>query len=237
MVTGSDGVSTNIFRDSAFFGSAPNAAVARTLVLQELARLAHGPDSQWLAILHAAALAYPASNRAILFPAATNSGKSTLTAALLHSGLRLLSDDSAAVLTTNHILPLPFALMLREGSWPALRPYFPELSSAPIHNRYGDLVRFLPPSPKTTSVSAATPEFLVFVDYQREDAKRGPGGLLPLDPLQTFYELQKSGFWVPHTRSAIAAFVAWVQSLRAYRLTYSQLPDAVALVGGLVHAG
>ena len=237
VVRDSDSASFHLFRDTGFFASAPDAAVARTLVLQEVARLAHGPDAAWLCILHAAALAHPSSSRAILFPAATNSGKSTLTAALLHSGFRVLSDDSAAVLTTNEVLPLPFALMLREGSWPVLEPYFPELAHAPVHNRYGDLVRFLAPFTDVTGGGPAKPECLVFVDYQQQIASKGTGALLPLDPLQTFCHLQRSGFWVPHTRPAIAAFINWVQSLRAYRLSYSDLPEAISIVRDLISIG
>jgi coenzyme PQQ synthesis protein D (PqqD) len=216
-----------VFCGEASIGAEPDVSVARTILLQEMARLAR-PDTDWLAILHAAACG--TDNRCIILPAATNSGKSTLTAALMHSGLHIFSDDSAAIdRQTHQVVSLPFALMLREGSWPVLAPYFPELDSTPSFYRNGDHVRFLQP-PSDRPIGAVAPQCLLFVCYQ-------PGAAAQLRPLTTFESLtglQKSGFWVPHTRETVAQFLSWVQSLPAYELTYSQLPEAVPLVHSLL---
>jgi hypothetical protein len=212
-----------------FIGSAPNAAVARTILLQEIGRLAYDPHAEWLAILHAAALADPVSGNAVILAAPTNSGKSTLAAALLSSGLRLLSDDSAAITTTRQVLSLPFALMLRSGSWPVLEPYFSELDATPVYYRYGEPVRFLPPT--SVSTCAARPRHILFIQYKPD----GPEAKLkPLSSLQAFSRLQQSGFWVPHTRAGIAEFVEWVLSVPAYQLTYSHVPPAIQQVHTLL---
>jgi hypothetical protein len=211
--------------EAVFIGSAPDAAVARTVLLQEIGRLAYDPHSEWLAILHAAALADPVTGNAVILAASTNSGKSTLAAALLSSGLRLLSDDSAAITTTRQVLSLPFALMLRSGSWPVLAPYFPDLDATPVYHRYGEPVRFLQPT--SISTCAARPRHIVFIQYKPE----GPEAKLqPLSRLQVFWRLQQSGFWVPHSRAAIADFVQWVLSVPAYQLTYSHVQPAVQQV-------
>jgi hypothetical protein len=216
-----------VFCGEASIGAEPEVSVARTILLQEMARLAR-PGTDWLAILHAAACG--TSTRCVILPAATNSGKSTLTAALMHSGLNIFSDDSAAIdLQTGQVVSLPFALMLREGSWPVLAPYFPELSSSPTFYRNGDHVRFLPPlsGPK---IAAVPPHCLLFVRYQ-------PGAPVQLDPLTAFeslLSLRESGFWVPHNREIIAQFLTFLQTLPAYRLTYSELPSAIPVVHRLL---
>jgi hypothetical protein len=216
-----------VFCGEASIGAELEASVARTILLQEMARLAR-PDTDWLAILHAAACG--TSRRSIILPAATNSGKSTLTAALMHSGLYVLSDDSAAIdRQTEKIVSLPFALMLREGSWPVLSPYFPELDWAPTFYRNGDSVRFLCPR-SDPGVTALAPQCLLFAHYE-------PGVPVLVQTLTTFEALlglQKSGFWVPHDRESIAQFLSWLQSIPAYSLTYSQLSDAIPHVSSLL---
>lgn len=216
-----------VFCGEASIGAEPEVSVARTILLQEMARLAR-PDTNWLAILHAAACG--TSRRAVILPAATNSGKSTLTAALMHSGLHVLSDDSAAIdRQTAQVVSLPFALMLREGSWPVLSPYFPEFHSAPTFYRNGDYVRFLRPHSDPV-INALAPQCLLFARYQ-------PGFPVLIHTLTTFealLALQESGFWVPHDRESISEFLSWLQSLPAYSLTYGQLSDAIPQVCSLI---
>jgi hypothetical protein len=216
-----------VFCGEASIGAEPEVSVARTILLQEMARLAR-PDTDWLAILHAAACG--TTEHCVLLAAATNSGKSTLTAALMHSGLHVFSDDSAAIDRQSlRVVSLPFALMLREGSWPTLVPYFPELSTAPIFYRNGELVRFLPPR-SDNPVRSAIPQCLLFVRYQ----PGAPTQLRDLTTFQSLLGLQKSGFWVPHDRQSIGKFLLWVRAIPAHELSYSQLSDAIPLVRSLL---
>ena len=186
------------------------------------------PGTEWFAILHAAACG--TSTECILMPAATNSGKTTLAAALMQSGLHLFSDDSAAIdRRTMRVVDLPFALMLREGSWPVLEPYFPQLTSIPMLERNGDRVRFVAP-PVDRLGQSATPKCLLFVEFQ----PAGPASLRPLMEFERLLRLQKSGFWVPHDQASIGAFLAWVQSIPAYEMVYSDLPEAIRVIRGLL---
>lgn len=216
-----------IFCGETCVGAEPEVSVARTILLEEMARRSR-PGTEWLAILHAAACG--TSSECVIMPAATNSGKSTLAAALMQAGLQLFSDDSAAIdRQTGQVVRMPFALMLREGSWPVLEPYFPDLAAAPILERSGYNVRFVAPRIDHSAWSAA-PKCLLFVQFQ-------PGAAVELHPLSEFerlLRLQKSGFWVPHTKANISAFLAWVQSIPAYEMTYSSLSDATWIVKGLL---
>ncbi len=226
-----DGRDTNepiILRNLAsnFLATAPDATVARVLLVQEIARLAQTPTiPDWLAILHAAALAHPVTNQAIILPAATGSGKSTLSAALLHSGLRFLSDDSAALTTSGTLLPIPGALMLRTGSWPILQSLFPNIPDLPIHDRYHEPVRYLtPPAADAVNLTPALPKAIVF---PVRHSGPHPASFNQINSLQALVSLQKAGFWVPHTQPSIAAFLSWFLSVPAYEFQYSSLSDAV----------
>jgi hypothetical protein len=217
-----------VFRGEASIRGGAEVTFARTILLEEMARLSR-PGTEWLTILHASVCGTDGS--CIIMPAATNSGKSTLAAALMHSGLHVFSDDSAAIDRQSlQVISVPFALMLREGSWSALEPYFPELSSAPSLERNGATVRFVAPSSASCQVRTATPRCLLFIQFQ-------PGASVRLQPISVFeclLGLQRSVFWVPHDQASIGAFLSWVQSIPAYEIIYSSLDDAVPMIRSLL---
>lgn len=130
-----------VFRDEVCLGSEEYTSGARTLLLQEMTRLCE-PGREWRAILHAGACGDESG--CILFAGESYSGKSTLCAALMCAGLTCYSDDSAAIDQDFRIAGMPFPLMLRQGSWSALLPRFPELKDTRVHRRWGVDVRFLP---------------------------------------------------------------------------------------------
>jgi hypothetical protein len=216
-----------LFRDGNFFAEESESSAARALLLQELARAAQ-PAADWLTILHAGACGNESA--CVVMPADTNVGKTTLTAALMHSGLRYLSDDSAAVdRHTMRVAPMPFALMVREGSWRVLATRFPGLASAPIFERNGWRVRFL--APLDNDLSSGVPaKCLLFIKFEPGAAT----SLEPVTPFESLLRLQKSGFWVAHDRESIAAFLSWIQSIPAYQAVYSDLDEATALVHRLL---
>jgi hypothetical protein len=164
-------------------------------------------------------------------PAATASGKSTLAAALMHAGLEVYSDDSAAIdRQTGQVIAMPFALRLRSGSWPVLAGYFPQLATSSIFDRDGENARFLPPA--SQHIHTATPRCLLFVDFQAGAETR----LRRLTPFESLLGLQKSGFWAPHDQTSIGSFLSWVESMPAYTIRYSNLTEVVPLVIGLVES-
>jgi hypothetical protein len=217
-----------LFKNGVFFADEAEVNAARAVLLQELARVAEC-DADWLTILHAGACG--TDTACVVMPADTNAGKTTLTAALVHSGLQFFSDDSAAFDRKRmRVAPMPFALMIREGSWPVLASRFPELASAPIFERNGCNVRFLTP-PATNLKSGVPAKCLLFIEYRPEASTV----LERLTPFESLLRLQKSGFWVAHDRNSIAAFLAWIQSIPAYQAIYSDLDEATALVHRLLN--
>lgn len=196
----------------------PTINAARAALLPELVRLAHG-GRQWLCIVHAAACAF--DNRCLLLPASSHSGKTTLMVALMQEGFEFLSDDSAAIdRETRYVAPMPFALMVREGSWNILQPRYPELRNTPVLSRDAEVVRFLRPR---AVAKEARPAAFVFPKFLPE----GEPVFRRIDSFRALLRLQESGFWTPHDPVSIRAFLDWAQSLPAYDFNYSDLDQAV----------
>ena len=209
----SDGIA--IFRDGVPLGIEPLVTGARAILLQELTRLAV-PGRHFTAILHAGAVGN--SERCVILAGASFSGKSTLCAALMQSGLICYSDDSAVLTPDYRIAGMPFAISLREGSW----PLFPHLERP----------RFVPSNLNGTS-PLARPVALVFVNYQ---ATAQVTALESVDTFDTLLALQQSGIWVEHTQPAIGSFLEWLGALPTYRLTYSDMNTAMQQVKALLSA-
>ncbi len=206
----------------------PTPSAARSLLLQEMTRVSE-PGRDWLAVLHAGACG--TQSECVLLAAPSHSGKSTLVAALMRAGLVFYSDDSAPIeRTTLKIAAMPFALMLREGSWAVLQSRYPELCHAPLFGRTDGDVRFLPPVVTHAHGSLAKAKALVFPAYIPEAATQ----LERIDFLECLVNLQESKFWVAHDPDSIQAFLSLIHSLPAYRLTYSELDEAVLAIDSVL---
>jgi hypothetical protein len=178
--------------------------------------------------LHAGACG--TAEHCVIFPAETHSGKTTLAAACMHAALTFYADDSVLLQAESFAVPvMPFALMVREGSWPEVSARFPAFENAPVHNRYGQNVRFLHPicPPHDTK---AQPVAIVFSHWQAGAST----SISSLDSFEALIRLKESGFWVAHDRAIIQSFLDWLQSLPIYKMIYSNLDEAVAFVRSLV---
>jgi hypothetical protein len=216
-----------IFRDQLFLGSEESIGEARGVLLQEIVRSCRGRDC--LAIFHAGACGSDA--RCVVFPATTQSGKTTLAAVLMKQGLTFYGDDSILLERDTLSVPvMPFALTVREGSWAVLSQRFPELQEAPVVTRYGQRVRFLAPVGLNQDGHCEKVEAIVFVRYGADAANE----LRTIDTLQTLMHLRESGFWVAQDRQSIGDFLAWIHSTSAFTLNYSDVDKAAAIIQRMV---
>jgi hypothetical protein len=159
----------------------------------------------------------------VLLAGGSHCGKSTLCAALMGRGLPYHCDDSAVLDRQFRVAPMPFPIMLRSGSWPLIENRFPAFRDAPVYRRWGTDVRFLTP------VHAAGPApiaALVFVAHEAGSQTR----LAELSVLDSLLALERSGFWVEHTRDSIQRFLAWLAGIRRYNLRYAGLEEAEAII-------
>jgi Coenzyme PQQ synthesis protein D (PqqD) len=217
----SEGGRVHLWHSGELVSSEENPNAIRAILLQEMVRRTER-GREWLGILHAGACGN--DDHCVLLAGASYSGKTTLSAALMGSGLKLYCDDSAAIGKYNYaVSPMPFRMMVREGSWQVLAARFPELISSPAFERYGQQVRFLSPGPAQVATSATVARSLFFISYS-------PGekiSLRPILPIEALIRLRDSGFWVRHERAEISHFLGWLQGLPAFVLTYSDLDEAV----------
>jgi hypothetical protein len=205
---------TLLYLDGKHFGTEHFITTARALLLQELTRLAD-PERPITALLHAGAIGTPEGGAILAGP--SFSGKSTLCAALHQAGLLCFGDDSVCLTPAFEIAGMPFALSLREGSW----PLFPHL----------DRPRFLASNLNGQSPTIPS-KLLIFVNYDPDAAATTTESVPTLDALVS---INQSGFWVEHTQLAISAFLEWLSRIPIYRLTYSSLTEAVSRVKALLY--
>jgi Coenzyme PQQ synthesis protein D (PqqD) len=216
-----------IFCDERYVGSEEGITAARGALLQEIVRSCRGQDC--LAIFHAGACG--SNSRCVVFPAGTQSGKTTLAAVLMKMGLTFYSDDSVLLERDTLSVPaMPFALMVREGSWEVLSPRFPELQDAPIVSRYGQRVRFLSPPGIKQEGHCQQVGAIVFTRFEPDAANE----ISTLDSLQTLLRLQESGFWTAHDEQSIGDFLTWMQSTASFALTYSDVDNAASTIRRLI---
>src|SRR5580698_896664 len=226
LVNGEDRVF--VFRDGVSIAEEEKTAGARAVLLQEMT-VHCDPGRTTNAILHAGACG--TASGCVILAGATYAGKSTLCAALMAGGFYCYSDDSVVLDPQFKVFGMPFPLTLRKSSWPVLDSHFPFFTDrAPIHWRLGCSVRFLPSNLPANSSPAVTPGALLFVDY-RPDASTT---LQRLKPFEALMALRQCGFWVAHDRASIARFLAWIERLEVFKLTYSLIDDASRVVSGLL---
>jgi len=217
----------HVFSGNACVGTECHPAEARVIFLQEFVRASQA-SGDWTAVLHAGACG--TDQHCVVFPAPSHSGKTTLAAALMHGGLTFYTDDSVALQSGLLTVPvMPFALMIREGSWPAVSSRFPRFEESPVHDRYGQNVRFLHPTAPSHNTSASA----IAIVFSRWE----PGAtttIQPLDAADTIMRLTETGFWVAPERQSIQIFLDWIQSLPSYEMIYSDLDEATAFVKTLL---
>jgi hypothetical protein len=218
-----------VFRDGVCVAEEEKISAARAILLQEMTGQCE-PGRDTRAILHAGACG--PTDECVILAGATHAGKSTLCAALMGRGLYCYSDDSAVLDRQFRVCGMPFPTMVREESWPVIASCVDAFyKRAPVHQRWGMTVRFLPSNLPRNSSPVARAKALVFVEYR-------PGSeatvVEPLTPFEAMVGLQQGGFWVEHSRESIADFLAWIQGLECRKLRYSQIDEACDAVTGLL---
>lgn len=208
---------------------APRQAQSIPALKLALTRLALGHAAGFAAV-HAAAVAR--GGRAVLLPAPAGSGKSTLAAACTLAGWELLSDDTVVLEEEAGralLRPLPLALCLKPGSWAPLVAAGADLDGLPVYERLdGRQARYLA-VPK--AADGPRPMAAVVVPRWRPDD--APARLDRLNPLDAFEALMPQLYPLagPLDTEAVGRVVALVEGTPCFLLDYSQLPDALRLLG------
>lgn len=188
-------------------------------------------EGEWMGVIHAASIS--SGQKAVMFPAQSGGGKSTLASLLMASGCQVLSDDfSPVALKNGQIHAFPGTISLKPGSIPLLSRYFPELVHAEenISPSKKVLVRYLKPKqPEALSNRGFAPKALVFVQYDSQK-KCELEKISNLDALNDF--LKES--WIPDEARVAGSFLEWFFDIPCYTLHYGDTPKAVHTILNLL---
>lgn len=178
-------------------------------------------------------------SQCILLPAPPGSGKSTLTASLMHAGYQFYSDEVALLEEGSFdVFPVPLAIGIKTSGIDALASRFPNLRGLQVHQR-GDgkqvayltpLPEFRPPNDDPCPVAA-----LVFPRY----APDATTSLVPLSKCDALKRLLDECEAVPSRLdfNKVEALVKWISRTPCYSLTFESIEAAIAEVGVVFASG
>ena len=183
-------------------------------------------------IIHAAVI--ERNGLAAILPAPPGSGKSTLCAALVARGWRLLSDELTMVsLSDARILPLPRPISLKNASIEVIRTFAPELvfSRAVPDTNKGTVAHVKAPADSVArALDSARAAWIIFPQYQADAVAT----LEPIAPGRAFMQVAENAF--NYSLLAQAGFDALgrlIDGCRSYQFRYSQLEHAIDVFANL----
>jgi HprK-related kinase A len=179
-------------------------------------------------MLHAAVIAR--DGRAVILPAPPGSGKSTLCAALVHRGWRLLSDELTLIdRDSGLITPLPRPVSLKNQSIEVIQAFAREAVLGPVarDTAKGTVSHMQPPA---ASVRAATelarPAWIIMPRYQAG----APAELAPLPKGEAFLQAADQSFnYSLLGREGFEAMGRLVEDCDCLRFRYGELEEAVSV--------
>jgi HprK-related kinase A len=165
---------------------------------------------------------------AMLLPAWPGHGKSTLCAALVHRGWRLLSDEFGLVRPgTTTVVPVPRLVPLKNESIAVIRAFAPEAVLGPEipNTRKGTVAHLRPPADSIARAVAEAPvRWLVFPRWIAKSSLV----LEPMSPAEAFLQVATNAFnYELLATSAFETVRAIIGVSSSFRLQYSNLDDAV----------
>jgi HprK-related kinase A len=178
-------------------------------------------------IIHSAVV--EKNGRAIIFPGVPGAGKSTLCAAMVHHGWRLLSDEQALITEdAAEIVPLARPINLKNQSIDIIRDFCPDAKFGQVFKQTskGSICHVKPPLDAIAQLTrTAKPFAIIFPSYDREQTDTN---LSPLDKGSTLIELISHCF--NYTILGLDGFkraTKLVEQSHCCSLSYSDLASAI----------
>ena len=171
---------------------------------------------------------------AAILPGAPGSGKSTLTAFLVHNGWRLLSDELALVsLDDGQVTPLARPISLKNRSIDVIAERVPNAVLSPRCNdtAKGTVALLKAPRHSVERIDEpARPAWVIFPTFKAS----GGAALAPRSKADTLIELGRNAFnYSIHGRRGFETLARLVDDCACYSFTYSSLGEALAVFDGL----
>jgi len=209
-------------------------------VIYEFVREALYPNTDWLALFHAATVAR--DDTALLLPAPSGSGKSVLLSSLVRDGYDYLSDSYACVSAGDHrVWPFPLGINLKLGSrdfveiprgFEAVDVVIPQgVEPIEIMNLELRDQILVPPS----EAWARPPAHLSAAVFPRYVARAEPA-LARLTAIDALARLLAAPIYLgdPLNAQRISRLLRWVAATPFYTLVYGNLDAAKMLIARLL---
>ncbi len=169
--------------------------------------------------------------RALLMSAPPGSGKSTLCAALVNRGWRLLSDEFAIIDKTNgHLIPIPRPVGLKEQSIEIIRKFAPEswIGPAFADTSKGTVAHMRPPAGAVARMNEpALPAWLVFPTYEANAVT----ALSPVSKASAFITASENSFnYKVLGESGFECHARLIDQCDCFDLKFSDLNAALDLI-------
>lgn len=183
-------------------------------------------------IIHAAVI--EKNGYAAILPAPPGSGKSTLCAALVCRGWRLLSDELALIRPDNGMLvPLPRPISLKNASIDVIRSYEPStvFSKAVEDTTKGTVAHLKAPEESVLrSGESARPAWIIFPKYLADSEAK----LEPLSRARSFMSVAENAFnYSLLGKKGFDILANVIDASMSYQFTYSRLDDAIDVFSSL----
>jgi hypothetical protein len=184
------------------------------------------PGDEWIAIIHAAAIAN--NEQVMILPAESGSGKSTLSAALMYAGYRYLGDDIVPVRQDDfNVTPFITSLSIKQGSWDIIGKLYPRLHDNPEYTSRDRRLRYLHLDKASIDDNDCRPvRCLAFPRYDSQAEEN----LQRIESTEALARLIEAGIWLGHPLDPvkIRQFLDWLDRIPAYSMTYQSLDRALA---------
>jgi len=168
-------------------------------------------------------------NKCILLPAAAGSGKSSLTAALVHRGYRYLSDEVALIKPNSFLVPpVPLAVCLKSTGWDVMSRYFPQLGQLMRHQRMDTkVVRYIAPNPAAIQQTDAQVSHIVFPRYDANTVTE----IRRIARSAALRRMMSECWAAGHLdRTNVADLIRWIAQIDCYELPCASLEHAADLL-------
>jgi HprK-related kinase A len=186
-------------------------------------------------VIHAAVL--EKDGHGMILPGAPGSGKSTLSAALVQRGWRLLSDEFALISPRDgSLIPLPRPISLKNESIEVIQRFAPAVAIGPstASTNKGLVAHMrLPEESIGRSQQPARPAWLIFPRYQSKADVR----FEPYPKARAFMRAAQNAF--NYSRLGISGFhtlAGLVEACSCYDLMYGDLAEAMKVLSSLARA-
>ena len=218
-----------VYRDREFYDGCgvidQLAPIVKSLVWHTAVR-----DHHFLLDIHAGVIGNGAA--CVIFPAAPGSGKSTLTASLLHAGFEYFSDEVALLRESSfEVYPMPLAICVKTTGVEALAGRFPELRGLAVHRRGDgkDVIYLPPPRASLPATSDSRPVAAIVFPRYAAGARTHLSALAKVDSIKRVMD-ECLVVTPPLDVVKVDALVRWIEKTPCYNLSYGSNADAVEAV-------